>query len=112
MNWNKLTSVDQLAQLKEASYQQPILIFKHSTRCSISSMALNRLERSWDDQAVQLTPYLLDLISFREISNQIASDFGVTHQSPQILIIQEGKCQFDASHMDINFKSFAKVLAG
>ncbi|GAB3263092.1 bacillithiol system redox-active protein YtxJ [Larkinella harenae] len=102
MNWNKLQDNTQLDQIKQESAEQPVLIFKHSTRCSISSAALSRMERNWNDSA-GIKPYYLDLIAFRSISNQIADDFGVDHQSPQVLLIQNGECIYDASHFDISF---------
>lgn len=102
MNWNKLQDNTQLAQIKQESAEQPVLIFKHSTRCSISSTALSRMERNWKDSA-GIKPYYLDLIAFRSLSNQVADDFGIDHQSPQVLLIQNGECVYDASHFDISF---------
>lgn len=105
MNWNKITDPGQLQEIKKESSETAILIFKHSTRCSISSTALGRLERSWNDtEAVDVKPYFLDLISFREISNQIEKEFNVVHESPQILMIKDGVCTYTASHMGINYK--------
>lgn len=102
MNWNKLNNLDQLTDALAASYQKPVLLFKHSTRCSISSTALNRLERSWNGQAEQvLAPYFIDLIAYREVSNAIASGLGITHESPQALVVVDGQCVFDASHLGI-----------
>ena len=98
MNWNELTDIEQLETIKQESEKQPILIFKHSTRCSISSMAKNRLERAWNFDAEKVKPYYLDLIAFRNISNEIATLFGVEHQSPQVLLIKGGDSVFDASH--------------
>jgi len=102
MNWNKLQDESQLDAIKQESAQQAILIFKHSTRCSISATALSRMERNWDD-SVGIKPYYLDLISFRPLSNNVAAVFDVTHQSPQVLLIQNGECVYDASHFDISF---------
>ncbi|GAB3908572.1 bacillithiol system redox-active protein YtxJ [Larkinella knui] len=102
MNWNKLQDNAQLAQIKQESAEQPVLIFKHSTRCSISSTAMSRLERNWSDSA-GIKPYYLDLISFRSVSGQVADEFGVDHQSPQVLLIQNGECIYDASHFEISF---------
>ena len=102
MNWNKLQDNAQLAQIKQESAEQPVLIFKHSTRCSISSTAMSRLERNWSDSA-GIKPYYLDLISFRSMSGQVAEEFGVDHQSPQVLLIQNGECIYDASHFEISF---------
>lgn len=108
MNWNKLTDETQLATIKEESAQHPVLIFKHSTTCSISAMAYSRMERNWKDTA-GIKPYYLDLLRFRSISNQIASEFGVEHESPQVLLIQNGECVYDASHMGISFQALSAV---
>ncbi len=68
-------------------------------------MALNRLSRNWKtEDSEKVTPYYLDLISFREISNKIADQFGVYHQSPQVILIKEGKATYDNSHMGINYQ--------
>lgn len=106
MNWEKLTSAEQLDQLKADSKEKKAIIFKHSTRCSISQMALDRLERSWDDSAMEnkVTPYFLDLIQHRDISAAIADKFGIAHESPQLLVIDQGECSYHASHMGINYR--------
>jgi bacillithiol system protein YtxJ len=108
MTWNKLTDSDQLARIKEESAEQPVLIFKHSTTCSISAMALSRMERNWTDEA-GIKPYFLDLLSYRPLSNQIADEFGVAHESPQVLLIQHGECVYHASHMGISFQLLQNV---
>lgn len=103
MNWNKIESIEELNQVIEQSNQTPILIFKHSTRCSISSMALNRLERAWSDKdSEKVTPYYLDLISHRDVSNNIAETLGIMHESPQAIVLKDGKAIYNASHMSIN----------
>ncbi len=108
MNWNPITSPAHLEQLIEVSHQKQVIIFKHSTRCSVSSMALNRLERSWNASEMEaVTPYFLDLIAHRSLSNQIASTFGVEHESPQVLVIEKGDCIYHASHMGINYQELA-----
>jgi bacillithiol system protein YtxJ len=111
MNWIALTDVNQLQTIKEESFNYPILILKHSTTCSISGTALNRLERNWNQEKVgELKPYYLDLLRFRPISTEIASFFGVEHQSPQALIIQNGECIYNASHFDISFAELANTV--
>ena len=109
MNWNKLQDQAQLDAIKQESAQQPVLIFKHSTRCSISAAALSRMELNWDD-SVGIKPYYLDLIAFRPLSNEVAETFDVTHQSPQTLLIQNGECVYDASHFDISFDSLKQQV--
>lgn len=111
MNWNKLSTIEELDSIINESTTEPILIFKHSTRCSISATALSRLERNWTDETSQkIKPYYLDLIAFREVSNQIESKFNVEHQSPQILIIKDGKSIFDTSHMGISYQAILENL--
>jgi bacillithiol system protein YtxJ len=109
MNWNKLNSDSQLAEIKEESENQPVLIFKHSTTCSISAMALSRMERNWSDQ-LGVKPYYLDLLANRTISNKIVSEFGVDHESPQVLLIRNGECVYDASHMSISFAGLQQAV--
>ena len=100
MNWEQLTDLHQLEKLKEASFQSPVLLFKHSTRCSISVMALDRFEREWNNTIVN--SYFLDLLNYREVSNQIATLFEVEHQSPQVLLIKDSACVYHASHNAID----------
>ena len=111
MNWNKLESIDQLKRIDEESKSEKILLFKHSTRCSISSTALDRLERNWkDEDSLRIKPFYLDLLQHRDVSNEIASHYHITHQSPQILIISEGKCIYNASHLDITVKDIMQHI--
>ena len=99
MNWIALTQEEQLAEIKEQSRQQPVVIFKHSTRCSTSAMVKGRLERARIPDSIDF--YYLDLINYRPVSNKIAADFSVRHESPQILLILNGECVYDESHIGI-----------
>ena len=111
MNWHTLTHENQLDEIMQVSHNQPVMIMKHSTTCSISNTALARLERSWkDEEAKDLKPYYLDLLKLRPISNKIAQVFDVEHESPQILIIKNGKSVYDASHFDIRFDEIVKRM--
>ena len=109
MNWTVLSEETQLDIIKEESKTQPVVIFKHSTRCSISDMAKGRLERSTEPAGVKF--YYLDLIRYRSISNDIAKVFGVTHLSPQILIIKDGSCVYDESHNGISMQDIEERAA-
>ncbi|OCB78770.1 bacillithiol system redox-active protein YtxJ [Flavobacterium crassostreae] len=100
MDWEPLNHMDQLNAIKTVSMEKPVLIFKHSTRCSVSRMALKQFEREFDFPQ-RVTPYFLDLLAFREISDAIVTGFGVQHQSPQLILIKEGKAIYDASHSAI-----------
>lgn len=99
MNWEILTTTEQLALLLKDSFTSPQLIFKHSTRCSISSMIKNRLKKSIQPRHIRF--HFLDLIAHRSLSNKIAEALNVHHESPQVLLIKNGECIFDESHMAI-----------
>lgn len=104
MNWNKLTEAAQIDEIKTLSKEKPVLIFKHSTRCSISSMSLDRLLRKWKDQDVEkVTPYFLDLIAYRNLSEQVAMEFKVPHESPQLILIKNGEAVYSNSHFGISY---------
>lgn len=102
MNWINLTSQEQLDQIRTKSSEKPQVIFKHSTRCAVSSMAKSRLERSATPDDVDF--YYLDLIANRKLSTLVAEDFDVWHESPQILVIKNGKCVYDESHSAIRME--------
>jgi bacillithiol system protein YtxJ len=108
MNWNQLTTEQQLDEIIGKSAEKPVVIFKHSTRCSISSTALSRLERAWDSE--QTPAFYLDLIAYRPISGIIAEKFDIEHQSPQILVIDNGKCTYSATHWDISMEDLKPYL--
>jgi len=112
MNWNSLNQLAQLDRIKEESKNHPVLIYKHSTRCNISRATLDRLERNWKEaDMTALKPYMLDLLSYRDVSNEIVNAFQVEHESPQVLVIKNGKVVYHTSHFGIDYKSllpFAK----
>ena len=102
VKWNALTSIQQLDDIIQESADVPVIIFKHSTRCGISRMALNGFEKEYDIDAEKARPYYLDLLEHRDISNEIATLFHVEHQSPQLLVIKDGAVIYHTSHGDID----------
>jgi bacillithiol system protein YtxJ len=102
ITWKNLDNLKQLDTIVERSKTVPCLLFKHSTTCEISAIAKKRLEQKWDFSTAEIEPYYLDLKVFRAISNEIAEKFGVYHESPQVLLIRDGECVYDASHLDIS----------
>jgi bacillithiol system protein YtxJ len=112
MTWHPLTDLAQLETLRAESFQQPILIYKHSTSCSISATALNRLERSWNaHEMTHLKAYQLDLLRYRPVSNAVAEQFEVAHESPQVLILRDGVCVYHASHFGISYPAVKAQVA-
>lgn len=109
VNWVSLTTVEQFNEIVALSAEQPVLIFKHSTTCGISRMAMKQFEREFNLQD-KVTPYYLDLLNYRAISNEVATHFGVMHQSPQLLVIKDGKSIYDASHSAIDIADLTMHL--
>lgn len=111
MTWESLTSIDDLDKAIAKSYDQTVILFKHSTTCSISAMALARVENAYASEDYDYSFYLLDLLRYRAISNEIASRFHIQHESPQLLVLDRGNCIYNASHLDIDLKDIPAVLS-
>lgn len=109
MNWIPLDNLEQLSNIANA--QGYSVIFKHSIRCSVSMMAKKRFEFEWDAIPEGTPVYFLDLISYREISNKIAEQFQVHHESPQMLLIKNGECIYETSHGEISAEDLAEQIA-
>ncbi|HRO46912.1 bacillithiol system redox-active protein YtxJ [Agriterribacter sp.] len=105
MNWNVLTTEAQLTELLEKSKVNPQVIYKHSTRCGTSSMIKNRLERGPVPPEIDF--HFIDLITYRALSNKIAEDLGVRHESPQVLLIRNGECVYHESHYAVYMEDIA-----
>lgn len=109
MHWIHLTDEAQLKQIISQSQNKPQVIFKHSTRCSISALVLQRLQKVVQPSEVDF--YFLDLIAYRSLSNKIAETFNVDHESPQILLIQDGQCTYEESHLGISMNEILGHVA-
>lgn len=107
--WKNIGSIEQLDAIREESFTAPVIIFKHSTRCNISAMMMSRFERSYR-QIKNEKYYYLDLLSHRDISAKIAEKFHVYHESPQVLLIQNGECVYENSHNGISFSELSEML--
>jgi bacillithiol system protein YtxJ len=108
MAWLPINTIDDVDYIIASSFKFPNVILKHSTRCSISVMALGRLDRSVFPENISF--YLLDLLQHRDISNHLSEKFGVHHESPQILVIKNGECIYDESHQGIRMDDIVEVL--
>jgi bacillithiol system protein YtxJ len=108
LEWFNLASIQDLDAALEVSNSQPIMLFKHSTRCSISASALDRLARNWKGKEVNIRPFYLDLLNHRDVSNQIAERLQVEHQSPQMIVVSNENVIFYASHSEITFDDVKK----
>ncbi|CAA6798745.1 MAG: Pyridoxamine 5'-phosphate oxidase (EC [uncultured Aureispira sp.] len=107
MKWKELNSINDLETALKASHEQPVALFKHSTRCSVSLMAKKSVERFWD---LDIDAYYLDLIAHRDVSNSIAEQLEVQHQSPQMVLVKDGKAIYNASHGSIDVDAMGELL--
>lgn len=107
--WTHLESQDQLSDLIVSSNEKPVLFFKHSTRCSVSRMALSQFEQEWNAVS-DCNVVFLDLLQYRELSNAIVSLTGVQHESPQTILLKNGKVVAHASHYRIDASTIQKLL--
>lgn len=110
MNWIELQSIEQAKELINSSTEKPILFFKHSTRCSISNMAKDRLERKWDIDDSKLAPVHLDLLNHRDVSNFLATELNIEHQSPQVILVKNKAATYSETHSMINVDDISKAI--
>lgn len=100
--WIDLNTINQLQTIKDISATKTQVIFKHSTRCSISRMVIKQFAEDFEFSENQMDLYYLDLIAYREVSNMVANTFNVVHESPQVLVIKNGIAVTHESHGSIN----------
>jgi bacillithiol system protein YtxJ len=111
MNWNPLIDQERLGLLQKASFARPVILVKHSPRCGISSIILDRLSRDWDEEAMAGSePWMIDVIANRNISNAISETYSLRHESPQLLVIWEDNVIYHTSHMGINFAALKAAV--
>lgn len=108
--WVFVTSMEQFNQIIQTTHEKPVLLFKHSTRCSISAMVLNSFESKWSTGNELCGLYFVDLLQHRDISNEIAAVTGITHQSPQVIVLKGSEIVYDDSHSGIDPRRIESIL--
>ena len=111
LSWTPLKDKNQLEQLIKNSQMKPVAIYKHSTRCGTSAAVKHRLERLWDIPPAALDMYYLDVIRQKLLSDQVASCLNITHASPQLLLLSDGKVIFETSHSAITVDAIKDSLS-
>jgi bacillithiol system protein YtxJ len=109
--WKKLIRLEQLPELVQESYNIPVVLFKHSVSCGLSAMVKYQLEEEWNFKHKELSFYYLDLINHRDVSNKIAEEFDIVHQSPQVIVLHKGKPIANTSHYAIGVSWLRDQLA-
>ena len=108
-NWKNMVNEAELQQIIDQSTNKPAFIFKHSTSCGISVGAKSRLE-TFDIDSEKVDFYYLDLLEYRNISNKIAEDLNVVHQSPQVILVKDGKAVWSITHHAISAEALQNAL--
>jgi len=108
MNWIKLDSENNIEDIKNRSLDKRILIFKFSPRCAINILMRGLFEREWIEDEMEMKTYFLDIMEYPGLSKKIETEFNVIHQSPQILIIENKKCIYSASHGGVDYKKIRR----
>jgi len=107
--WIALKANSQLDDIVENSKGKTQLIFKHSTRCGISRMVMNQFVSAYDVN-MNADLYYLDLLNYRDVSNEVGYKFQAMHESPQLLIIRNGVVVAYASHGAINDMDLERLV--
>ena len=112
MNWESLDHVSSFEKVFDQHGQanQCFAVFKHSTRCGISRMALSSFENNYESKDQNVTYYLLDLLSYRDVSNAIAQELNIQHQSPQVVVLKDEKVIHTESHHGIDVKKIQQLI--
>ncbi|MCL7763822.1 bacillithiol system redox-active protein YtxJ [Polaribacter sp. Z014] len=110
INWIPLTDIGQLEEIKNQSKTEAVLIFKHSTRCGISSMVIKQFEKLFTEEHQNLKVYYLDLLNYRGISDEVGYTFQVMHQSPQLIVVRNGVSIENVSHYDITITNLSRFI--
>ncbi|MBT8296123.1 MAG: bacillithiol system redox-active protein YtxJ [Gramella sp.] len=109
--WIDLNSMQQLDEIEKLSEEKTVAILKHSTRCGVSRMVLRMFESDYNlDEKEPVVLYFLDLISYREISNEIANRFKVHHESPQLIVLKNKEVVHHSSHQSISAEKLASFV--
>ena len=108
--WIPLNSLAQLSVIEQKSKTKTQVVFKHSTRCGISRMVMNQFVSAYDLDITNIDLYYLDLLSYREVSNEVGYKFQVMHQSPQIILIKNGTAVYSDSHGAISAQALAEKI--
>ncbi len=108
--WIHINSVEQLHELIENTFEKPVLLFKHSTRCIVSAMVMNNFRNEWSSGDGLCRLCYLDLLAHRDVSDEIENLTGIKHESPQVIVLKGREIIYEESHSSIDIKRIESTL--
>ena len=93
--------ITSLEQVDKVFGQDRVILFKHSTRCPLSAGAYEEVERFFDSHP-EIPVYLIHVIEDRPVSQYVEQKTGVPHCTPQVIVVEDGRTTWQASHAEIN----------
>lgn len=106
---HELTSNAEWEAVVERSYETPVLIFKHSSACGVSGRALRQIAQLTEDEDPPV--YRVTVQQERALSDAIAAELGIRHETPQAILLKDGTPVFDASHFSVTAETIREALA-
>jgi bacillithiol system protein YtxJ len=103
--------IDELDRALTESRRRPLLLFKHSYSCGVSAEALDELLAHLSEERADASYAMVTVQTHRDVSNAIAAKLGVRHETPQALLVRDGRVVWTASHFRVNAAALGKALA-
>jgi bacillithiol system protein YtxJ len=110
--FKEITCSQEFGEVLDESCQRKIILFKHSTTCPISARAWQEVQNYIKESSDEVPVVMIKVIESRPVSSQAAEELGVTHQSPQVLLVSNKKVLWHASHQSITKNQIIKALEG
>ena len=105
-----LQGLDELDRLLAASDNRPLLLFKHSHTCGVSAEALDELMTHLDGEPADVEYAMETVQTHREVSKAVAKRLGIRHETPQALLIRDGRVVWSASHFRVTANAVVDAI--
>ena len=109
--FKEISSSQTLSEVLDESCQRKIVIFKHSTTCPVSARAWREVQNFISESTNEVLVTMIKVIESRPVSNQVAEELGIKHQSPQVLLVSDRQVLWNASHQSVTESNIIKALA-
>ncbi len=112
-NYHEIISTESLVEALKLSERETVLFFKHSATCGVSVRAFNEFQKYLESPAASLARnYVIVVQESREASDELASLVEVEHESPQAIVVRDGRAVWNDSHLAIKSEKLANAVSG